>query len=118
MASFTKEFTKKMDNEILNLKKQIGALYIIVVCLAFGLVLVLAASGIQKRNLEKSYNAKLIQYKKEVDSLTWEQTTAIKDLNNLTELIRPLAEHKEVQLIDYYRQKIWEYEESQKDSGE
>ena len=67
---------------------------------------------------EKSYEQKIQKqfdtFKEEVMSLTYQHTAVIKNLNELVELIKPLAQHREIQLLDYYRNEIWKWEEEQR----
>lgn len=67
---------------------------------------------------EKSYEQKIQKqfdiFKEEVRMLTYQQTAAIKNVNELIELVKPLARHREIQLLDYYRNEIWKWEEEQR----
>lgn len=104
-------------------------LYFWVIILSSAIVVVLIASGIHKNNLKIEYKTLLQQYTWEVNNLVQEymmevnnlnneQTKAITDLRQLLNAIKPLADHKEVQLIDFYKQKLYEYELRRKKKNE
>lgn len=67
---------------------------------------------------EKSYEQKIQKqfdtFKEEVRLLSYQQTAAIKSIRELIELVKPLAQHRELQLLDYFRNEIWKWEEEQR----
>ena len=71
--------------------------------------------NLHERSYEQKIQKQFDTFKEEVTSLTYQHTSAIKNLNELVELIKPLAQHREIQLLDYYRNEIWKWEENQRE---
>lgn len=104
-----------IPDEIIVLRKQLRNLRIGVAigCLSvlFMVFIGYVANGIHTHNYEKRMTEEMKQFKWDVQIFTGKQLEAIKGLNQLVELIKPFAKHREIQLIDYYKQELWKLEQ-------